>query len=588
MSAKFKYIKYVGKSAMFGTEVSSIGIKRVDDVVPAVYGDPANPQPGDDASNAYNYSVIKDDDETSYSYESIFKLQLEDSPDNHLSNVRVYLEDGPYNTEQLSSFAPSKLESTNGVATISVTNHNLAIGQTVVITGTNDYNGTYIVSGLNSESFNVFGPSVALIPGLSSVSLSSNTVTVVSVTDHGLLTGNNIDIVTDIIGYNGIHEITLVNSTTFTYPLIATSLGVATGTASKVETTGKVSPILNTLESTNTNIKPRLMIGCSHRFTRPTNNKSTVAFHDLSDTSEDSPYNISVGGISGYAINKDIFQVYEYNVTYGDIGTGNLLYINGYRQRAFPIIKDNQYTMINQVTSEYTVAIYDDNDDIVTDVDIVESIVSGKQVITINATEALLTNYPSGLKYGEISNPDMGGLIIWYDVDVVPGQTIEQEIRIKTSNSGSVRYFIDDIAKPVFEFLQGNTYIFNNISGETHPLRLVNDEAGIADEANVIINGVKIEDGGTNDEKITIVVDEFIQGNPVVYGYESTNAYNAGNRVKYIPNTVIGGYNLNTIGGGTNISAAGESDYIYLQLVVDSNSEPGEFKPNIIIEYDES
>jgi hypothetical protein len=56
-AATFEIRKYVGKDCTFGTPVSSIGIKRVDQVVPAVYGSPV--VPGDDKSDANTYHSIK-------------------------------------------------------------------------------------------------------------------------------------------------------------------------------------------------------------------------------------------------------------------------------------------------------------------------------------------------------------------------------------------------------------------------------------------------------------------------------------------------------------------------------------------------
>ena len=52
---------------------------------------------------------------------------------------------------------------------------------------------------------------------------------------------------------------------------------------------------------------------------------------------------------------------------------------------------------------------------------------------------------------------------------------------------------------------------------------------------------------------------------------------------------MVGNYNINTVNGGIhNPLAAGETDYVYLQLEVKGNSTVGQTVPNIIIEYDES
>jgi hypothetical protein len=589
MTAKLKYMKYVGKSAMFGTHVSSIGVKRVDEVVPAVYGDPANPQPGNDASNAYTYSVVKDEnEEVSYSYESIFKIHLDEAPANQLTNIRMYLEDGPYVDNSLPSLSPTLLKSVNGVATIEVSNHGLSIGQTVVISGTSDYNGTFTVSGLNSESFNVFGITVNTVPQISSLTFSANTVTAVCTEDHGLTTGDYVEITSQVENYNGIYAINVTSTNTFTYALVATSIAASSGFASKVEVAGKVSPINLNADDQEESTKPKLFVGCGQRYTKPTNSKSIYASCDLASTSEDNPFHVSIGGVDGYEINKELFQTYEYQVTVGDLGSGNIFYLNGRKQLNFPIIEGNVYTLVNNVTTDYTLKVFDENDTLVVDPDITEAIVDSNQVITINATNALLASYPNGFKYGEENDVTMGSTIFWYDVNPLVGDTIDQTVEVITSQNGTPKYYIDGTRTPNIVFEQGNTYIFRNISGASHPMRFTKDEYTVADETNIIVNGVSIVDGGTADEVITVVVDELVQGNEIIYGYQSTNGNDFGESVTYESSTYTGGYNMNTIGGGTSITSAGETDFIYLQLVVDNKSEPGEFKPNIIIEYDES
>jgi len=90
MEAEFEIRKYVGKECSFGEPVSSIGLKRVDQVVPAVYGVPL--VPGDDKTDANTYSIYRPDEpeDIAYSFESIFKLILKTPPSNQLSNVRIY------------------------------------------------------------------------------------------------------------------------------------------------------------------------------------------------------------------------------------------------------------------------------------------------------------------------------------------------------------------------------------------------------------------------------------------------------------------------------------------------------------------
>jgi len=97
MSATFNIYKYTGKDGTFGTPVTSIGIKRIDAAVPAVYQQMPNPGvvvPSDDKSDANTYCVYRPDDPDAiaYSFESVFKLVLKTPPSNQLSHIRIYPE----------------------------------------------------------------------------------------------------------------------------------------------------------------------------------------------------------------------------------------------------------------------------------------------------------------------------------------------------------------------------------------------------------------------------------------------------------------------------------------------------------------
>jgi hypothetical protein len=74
----------------------------------------------------------------------------------------------------------------------------------------------------------------------------------------------------------------------------------------------------------------------------------------------------------------------------------------------------------------------------------------------------------------------------------------------------------------------------------------------------------------------------------IPYSYQSTTNGCYGNVITLVPLNQTGKYNMNTVGGGVNPTSAGETDYIYLQLEIDQDTNPGERIPNILIEYDES
>jgi hypothetical protein len=61
-----------------------------------------------------------------------------------------------------------------------------------------------------------------------------------------------------------------------------------------------------------------------------------------------------------------------------------------------------------------------------------------------------------------------------------------------------------------------------------------------------------------------------------------------GNSIKFLPIDSDGKYNMNTVGGGTDPDSAGETDYVYLQVEVNRDTDVGSYIPNLLIEYDES
>ena len=95
MPAQVILRKYTGKDGSFGTLVSSLGIKRVDTCVPAVWSSErlgGKVVPADDASEASFYCIYGEEDKncTAYSMECVFKIHLEKAPDVQLSNIRIY------------------------------------------------------------------------------------------------------------------------------------------------------------------------------------------------------------------------------------------------------------------------------------------------------------------------------------------------------------------------------------------------------------------------------------------------------------------------------------------------------------------
>lgn len=433
MPAVLKFIKYTGKSSQFGTEVSSIGLKRVDAAVPAVYG--VAPAPGDDKSDVLRYPVIiPTKTDKMYSFESIFKIHLKSPPSNQLSNIRIF-------------------------------------------------------------------PNVPR-------------------------------------------------------PESATA--------------------------------PKLFIGMSPTFSRPTNTQSAVAMNDVWDYTEENPFLITIGGQSGYEISPEIFQVYEFQITVGDTGSGNKFYLNGNKQPDVKIIEGNTYTFINNVTPLYTFKIYDDLEVLASHPDIVYGTFMGNQTVTIIASASLLSAFPNGFKYGSSLNTLMGSTISWFDINDVPTETIvyDVEARVIPGFTSKV-FYLNDIRKPTLDLRVGKKYIFNNISGDTDPFRLVTEGFG-GSEDFVIVDGISVVNGGTVNEVVTVDTTVLNASGKIPLSYESTTNEKYGNYIRFLPLDNVGKYNLNTVGGGTNPLAAGETDYIYLQLCVDKETDVGDLIPNLIIRYDES
>lgn len=436
MPATLQIIKYSGKDSSFGTPVSSIGIKRVDQVVPAVYGNPI--VPSDDASDTNTYSVYRPDspNDTAYSFETIFKLKLKTAPDNQLSNIRIYPK---------------------------------------------------------------------------------------------------------------------------------------------------------TAQPDDANI-PLLYIGCSKTFTRPTNQASIVAINNIWSYTEENPFKVTINDEEGQSTDEIVAQS-NFNATVHDLGTGNLIYLNNQRQVELKIVEGNVYQIVNKATPLIDIRIYDENDVLVTHTDVVYTTVSSEQVITITCSNALLTAFPNGFKYGSDTNPSVGGLVTWLDLQQDPIETEIYDVEVKTLVNGDPVFYLNDIRCPELNFRENRLYRFNNHSGDTNPIRFLSNNttliANVEDE--IVIDGITVTNGGTVNEVVLIDPSIVKQANLSILSYQSTTNSAYGNKITNIDTALVGNYNLNTVGAGiSNPLAAGETDYIYLQLKVTGTSTVGQSVPELAIEYDEN
>ena len=105
----------------------------------------------------------------------------------------------------------------------------------------------------------------------------------------------------------------------------------------------------------------------------------------------------------------------------------------------------------------------------------------------------------------------------------------------------------------------------------------------------MVIDGVTIFNGATANEVIYVDPSVVAQSGVCIRSYQSVHHSAFGNYASMTNTGLVGNYNINTVGGGVaNPMAAGETDFIFLQMAVDKHTLPGDQVPNLIIEWDEN
>ena len=100
---------------------------------------------------------------------------------------------------------------------------------------------------------------------------------------------------------------------------------------------------------------------------------------------------------------------------------------------------------------------------------------------------------------------------------------------------------------------------------------------------------VEVQNGATDQEVIIVDPSEVKMSGHCIRSYQSTQNTCYGNCITNTNTALVGNYNINTVCGGiANPMAAGETDFVYLQLCVTGESTVGDVVPNLIIEYDEN
>ena len=103
-----------------------------------------------------------------------------------------------------------------GNTNITSSSHGLSNGNTVIISGTANYNGSYIIEDVSTNNFNIIKEYTTNdATGMWELSPNpfSGTTTVTS-NSHGLITGNQVSI-TGTSNYNGVYSITDATTNTF-------------------------------------------------------------------------------------------------------------------------------------------------------------------------------------------------------------------------------------------------------------------------------------------------------------------------------------------------------------------------------------
>jgi len=466
MAASFILYKYTGKDCIFGTPVTSLGLKRIDACVPAVYGVPI--VPAADATDVNTYCIYRPevDNEEIFSFETIWKMVLTVPPDHQVSNVRIW-------------------------------------------------------------------PDLASLPNPP--------------------------------------QLPAHNPPQIPPPYMA-----------------------------------EYTIGESISYSRPTNIQSHVAVNDIYQYTRENPFYVTVNGNFGQHTNLTV-NVINYIATLHDVGYGNIIYMNNVMQENFTIsvktniaLPDPVYQILNQATGFLALRIFDPIlGNVIVHPDIVYSISSGgKELITITATNALMMAYPSGFVYAELTQyppPCTFGTfcqhISWLDLSADPIELISYTVEVRYNPDGIPVYYLNGIENPVLNFQTNTLYEFINISGATDPLRFLNNPNAVqaSNPNEVVIIGVTVYDGATANERIIVDPATVMLSGVCIRSYQSVHHACFGNGVTSINTGLVGNYNINTVGGGVaNPMAAGETDFIYLQMGANNKTLPGSQLPNLVIEWDES
>jgi hypothetical protein len=166
----------------------------------------------------------------------------------------------------------------------------------------------------------------------------------------------------------------------------------------------------------------------------------------------------------------------------------------------------------------------------------------------------------------------------YYEVDVKPGI------------GGCPVFYLNGVERPQLVFDVHKTYHFFNRHGYRFPMRFTRNmfspQACVPEE--VVSAGIVVLSGNTDMEEIFVNPELVLKSGDRISSYQCVCAPGMGNVVYNAPLSMCGSYNMCRVGGGIyNPLMAGETDYVYMQVEVDGDTDPGSCVPDIRIEYDE-
>ena len=164
------------------------------------------------------------------------------------------------------------------------------------------------------------------------------------------------------------------------------------------------------------------------------------------------------------------------------------------------------------------------------------------------------------------------------------------DVEVCVDAHGKPRYFMNGMEAPQLIFDIHKNYHFFNKSGSKFPMRFIgNMFAPVAANIDDVVSaGVVVLHGNTDMEELFVNPELILKSGDRINAYQSVCAPGLGNVVYNHPLSMCGNYNMCRVGGGIyNPLMAGETDYVYMQVEVDGDTDPGSCIPNIKLEYDE-